>query len=146
MAQTLYIASSNPGKLRDFAAAAQVFAIDVLPLPGLKDIPAPAEDGLTFDDNARLKAVYYSAFAPDCIVIADDSGLEVDALGGEPGVRSARYAEDAEFTTDRATNLDAPAGPVPVPIVVAAYCANGLLAPPDVPQCRVCSAPLLRVP
>ena len=106
MDQTLYVASSNPGKLRDFAAAAQVFAFDVAPLPGLRDIPAPAEDGLTFEDNAVLKAMYYSAFAPGHIVIADDSGLEVDALDGEPGVRSARFAEDAGFVAEPATDVD----------------------------------------
>jgi len=100
MAQTLYVASSNPGKLRDFAAAAEVFQFDVVPLPNLGDIPPPVEDGLTFEDNARLKAVYYSGFAPDCVVIADDSGLEVDALGGEPGVRSARFAADAGFVAE----------------------------------------------
>jgi len=107
MAEILYVASSNPGKLRDFAAAAQVFQFDVIPLPGLVDIVPPVEDGLTFEDNARLKAAYYSRFAPDCIVIADDSGLEVDALGGVPGVRSARFAEDAGFVADGVADLDA---------------------------------------
>ena len=106
MPRTLYVASSNPGKLRDFVAAAQVFQIDIVPLPGLRDIPAPAEDGLTFEENARLKAVYYSTFALDRIVIADDSGLEVDALGGEPGVRSARFADDAGFVAEQAADAD----------------------------------------
>lgn len=106
MDQTLYIASSNPGKLRDFTVAARIFQFDLLPLPGLRDILAPAEDGLTFEDNARIKAVYYSSFAPDHIVIADDSGLEVDALHGEPGVRSARFAEDAGFVTEQTADVD----------------------------------------
>jgi XTP/dITP diphosphohydrolase len=106
MAQILYVASSNPGKLRDFAVAAQVFQFDVVPLPGLREIPAPEEDGLTFEDNARLKAVYYSGFAPGHIVIADDSGLEVDALDGEPGVRSARFAEDAGFAPATVADVD----------------------------------------
>jgi len=106
MSQTLYVASSNPGKLRDFAVAAELFQFDVVPMPGLSDIPAPTEDGITFEDNARLKAVYYSAFALDSVVIADDSGLEVDALGGEPGVRSARFAEDAGFVSDKADTAD----------------------------------------
>jgi XTP/dITP diphosphohydrolase len=106
MAQTLYVASSNPGKLRDFAAAAQVFQFDVLPLPDLKGIPAPVEDGVTFEENARLKAVYYSGFATGHMVIADDSGLEVDALRGEPGVRSARFAEDAGFIMERVVDAD----------------------------------------
>lgn len=106
MALTLYVASGNPGKLRDFAVAAQVFQFDVIPLPGLRDIPAPAEDGLTFEDNAKLKAIYYSGFALGHIVIADDSGLEVDALHGQPGVRSARFAEDAGFVVDGVADVD----------------------------------------
>lgn len=92
----LYVATSNPGKLRDFAAAAtQLVALE--PLPRLKEIPAPPEEAPDFEGNARAKAIYYSRFAPGEIVIADDSGLEVRALNGEPGVRSARYAEDQGF-------------------------------------------------
>lgn len=91
----IYIATSNPGKLADFAAAARLHNIDVLPLPGIERITAPEETGDTFELNAQLKAEYYSRHAPGEIVIADDSGLVVDALQGEPGVRSARYAEDS---------------------------------------------------
>jgi XTP/dITP diphosphohydrolase len=93
---TLYIATSNPGKLRDFAAAATP-NINLTPLPYLNQIPAPPEDEPTFEGNARLKALYYSRRAPGKIVIADDSGLEVDALHGAPGVRSARFADDHNF-------------------------------------------------
>jgi XTP/dITP diphosphohydrolase len=85
----LYACSSNPGKLREFALAAP--GVPIEPLPHLPDIPAPDETGSTFEENARLKAVYYSAFTPE-LVFADDSGLEVDALAGAPGVHSARYA------------------------------------------------------
>lgn len=85
----LYACSSNPGKLREFALAAPAVLIE--PLPHLGPIPVPEETGATFDENARLKAVYYSAFTPE-LVFADDSGLEVDALAGAPGVHSARYA------------------------------------------------------
>jgi len=99
MARTLYIASTNPGKLRDFALAAAEVSILILPLPGLSAIEAPAEDGLTFAENAREKAIYYSRFLPGAMVLADDSGLEVDFLKGAPGVRSARYAADAGFHT-----------------------------------------------
>jgi XTP/dITP diphosphohydrolase len=104
----LYIATSNPGKLRDFAAAAgQDTSLE--PLPGLADIPPPPEDAPTFEGNARSKAIYYSLHAPGQIVLADDSGLEVDALAGAPGVRSARYAEDLGFvesgeSTDKRNN------------------------------------------
>jgi XTP/dITP diphosphohydrolase len=92
----LYIATSNPGKLRDFTAAASQ-GVTLTPLPGIKEISAPSEDEPTFEGNARLKAVYYSHHAPGEIVIADDSGLEVDALHGAPGVRSARFADDHNF-------------------------------------------------
>jgi XTP/dITP diphosphohydrolase len=111
--QLLYIATSNPGKLRDFAAAAKP-NITLTPLPNLKQIPAPPEDAPTFEGNAHLKAIYYSRHAPREIVIADDSGLEVDALHGAPGVRSARFADDHNFhppetgsllTTDQRNNL-----------------------------------------
>jgi XTP/dITP diphosphohydrolase len=104
--RTLYVATSNPGKLRDFAAAAEADGVSIEPLPGLKEIPAPPEDEATFAGNARMKAEYYSRFLPGEIVLADDSGLEVDALNGEPGVRSARYADDAGFVTDEGTNPD----------------------------------------
>lgn len=95
--QTLFVASSNAGKLRDFVAAAYVFGVEIAALPGLREIPAPEEDGATFKANARLKAEEYSRVSPGLLVLADDSGLEVDALGGAPGVRSARYADDAGF-------------------------------------------------
>jgi XTP/dITP diphosphohydrolase len=98
MAYTLYIATTNPGKLRDFSLAAAGHYLKILPLPGLETIEAPAEDGLTFADNAREKATYYSCFVPGEMVLADDSGLEVDILKGAPGVRSARYAADAGST------------------------------------------------
>ena len=92
--KTVYCATGNPGKLREFHLAGEVLGIDIEPVPGLKEIVAPEENGTTFEENARLKAAYYSRLAPGPL-FADDSGLEVDALGGEPGVYSARYAEGA---------------------------------------------------
>ena len=83
----VYCATSNPGKLREFQLAAPDF--DLRPLPG--KVPPPEEHGATFEDNAILKAEYYGRFAGGYL-FADDSGLEVDALGGAPGVQSARYA------------------------------------------------------
>jgi XTP/dITP diphosphohydrolase len=91
----IFVATSNPGKLADFAAAAAAHNIDVLPLPEIGQIEAPEETGSSFSANAKLKAEFYSRYVPGEVVIADDSGLVVDALQGEPGVRSARYAEDA---------------------------------------------------
>ncbi|MGA9668065.1 MAG: non-canonical purine NTP pyrophosphatase [Terracidiphilus sp.] len=94
----LYAATTSQGKLRDFRAAAEAHSITIDPLPALATIPAPEETGTTFAANATLKAVYYSRFAPGHLVLADDSGLEVDALQGAPGVRSARFAADTGLT------------------------------------------------
>jgi XTP/dITP diphosphohydrolase len=103
------IATTNTGKLRDFAGAASPLGIEIASLPNFASIPTAVEDGLTFEANARKKAEYYSSYAPGEIVLADDSGLEVDALGGAPGVHSARYAADQPHlvgnnTDDQANN------------------------------------------
>ncbi|MGH9546746.1 MAG: RdgB/HAM1 family non-canonical purine NTP pyrophosphatase [Terriglobales bacterium] len=105
----ILIATSNPGKLRDFAGAATPLGVAIEALPNFASIPTAIEDGLTFEDNARKKAAYYSAYAPGEIVLADDSGLEADALAGAPGVHSARYAADQPHlvgnnTADQANN------------------------------------------
>jgi XTP/dITP diphosphohydrolase len=86
------IATSNPGKLRDFAGAARAHGIEIAGIPNFSALPLVLEDGTTFEENARKKAEQYSDYVPAEIVVADDSGLEIDALGGEPGVHSARYA------------------------------------------------------
>jgi len=88
------VATSNPGKIRDLVGAALVHDVQIEMLPGFSSLPSVIEDGATFEANARKKAEHYSKYAEGEIVIADDSGLEVDALGGAPGVRSARYAAD----------------------------------------------------
>jgi XTP/dITP diphosphohydrolase len=98
MGLRVYAATTSQGKLRDFRTAAKAHSIAIDPLPALTTAPAPEEDGATFADNATLKAVYYSRFMPTQLVLADDSGLEVDALGGDPGVRSARFAADSGLT------------------------------------------------
>jgi XTP/dITP diphosphohydrolase len=95
MALHLFAATTSAGKLRDFQTAAQAFSVSIEPIPNLEKVPAPEEDGDTFLANAATKAVYYSRFVPGEPVVADDSGLEVDALGGAPGVRSARFAADS---------------------------------------------------
>ena len=99
----LRAATSNAGKLaellRAFAeegAAAPQFemAFEIASLDGIRDIQPPEETGATYEENASLKAIYYSQFTGDP-VLAEDSGLEVAALDGAPGVRSARYAGEA---------------------------------------------------
>jgi XTP/dITP diphosphohydrolase len=103
----LFIASTNQGKLRDFTHAAANFPqIELAPLPGLDTLPVPVEDAPTFQGNAEIKALAYSRRAPDTLILADDSGLEVDALALAPGVRSARYADDKAFTTSRPLPMD----------------------------------------
>ena len=97
----IWCATGNPGKLREFQLAGELLDVDVEALPELRSIPAPEETGATFEENARLKAAYYSGFAPG-LLFADDSGLVVDALDGEPGVYSARYA--GENASDQANN------------------------------------------
>ena len=92
MKSTVLIATSNAGKLRDFAGAAAELDITIAGIPDFSSLPTVVEDGLTFEANARKKAEEYSLAVPGELVLADDSGLEVDALNGAPGVHSARYA------------------------------------------------------
>jgi XTP/dITP diphosphohydrolase len=100
------VATSNPGKMRDLVGAAIAHNVQVEMLPGFASLPSVIEDGATFEANARKKAEHYSKYAEGEIVIADDSGLEVDALGGVPGVRSARYAADEHNAHEHAGNSD----------------------------------------
>ena len=105
--QRILIATSNPGKLRDFAGAAAPHGIDIAGIPDFASLPLVVEDGQTFEDNARKKAEEYGQHAPGEIVVADDSGLEVDALRGAPGVHSARYAADQPHLADENTDDEA---------------------------------------
>ena len=93
----VYCATSNPGKLREFQLAAPDFDVRALP----KSVPPPEEHDNTFEANAVEKAIVYGGHT-DGYLFADDSGLEVDALGGAPGVHSARYA--GVHATDAANN------------------------------------------
>jgi XTP/dITP diphosphohydrolase len=97
----IYCATGNPGKLREFQLAGELLGIDIETLAELKQIEPPEETGVTFEENARLKSAFYSKFAPG-LLFADDSGLEVDSLGGAPGVYSARYA--GPHATNQANN------------------------------------------
>lgn len=91
----MLVATTNKGKLREIQSAlagvtVNGVPIDVRLLPDDAGIPAPEETGSTFAENARLKALYY-ARATGMLTVAEDSGLEIDALDGAPGVLSARY-------------------------------------------------------
>ena len=103
----ILIATSNAGKLRDFAGAAAPFGIEIATFPNFASLPTVVEDGRTFEENARKKAESYSREVPGQMVLADDSGLEVDALKGAPGVHSARYAADAPHLMDNNTDDEA---------------------------------------
>jgi XTP/dITP diphosphohydrolase len=97
----LYCATGNAGKLREFRLAAGTAPVEIELLPGFAQMPGCVEDGATFEENAVIKARHYARLAnsgtvgraswPAFFLFADDSGLEVDALGGAPGVYSARY-------------------------------------------------------
>jgi XTP/dITP diphosphohydrolase len=104
--KSVLVATSNPGKIRDLLGAAAAHNIRIETLAGFSSLPSVIEDGLTFEANARKKAEHFSKYAQGELVIADDSGLEVDALGGAPGVRSARYAADGHPAPDDAPNSD----------------------------------------
>lgn len=100
----LYCATTNQGKLREFRLAVERFGQQrfmIEAVSGLRHLAPPAEDADTFEENAVTKALYYSGHAAGP-VFADDSGLAVDALGGAPGVLSARYA--GEGASDRENN------------------------------------------
>jgi len=97
----LWLASTSSGKLREFREAGLLRGVRVDLLPAITQLTPCVEDGSTFEENARKKALYYSS-AAEGMVFADDSGLCVDALGGAPGVFSARFAGAA--ASDSANN------------------------------------------
>lgn len=101
MLKQLVIATHNQGKLEEFKALMKELPIEIKSLADFPPVEEPAETGRTFAANARLKAQYY-AKKTGAPCVADDSGLEVQALDGAPGVRSARYA--GEKATDEENN------------------------------------------
>ncbi len=97
----LYCASGNPGKLREFRLAAGRAPVEIELVPGFKQLAPCVEDGETFEANAILKARHYGQYVTGPL-FADDSGLEVDALHGAPGVYSARFS--GPNSTDESNN------------------------------------------
>ncbi len=96
----IVVATANTHKLAEITAILRDFPVELVSMDRF-GVPSPVEDGVTFEDNALIKA-RACAQATGLAAIADDSGLEVDALDGDPGVRSARYA--GEPTDDAANN------------------------------------------
>jgi len=109
---TIQIASSNAGKIEEFRLGARLwlagcgrsFRLVVEPVAGLDDLPPCEEDGETFPANAQKKARHYSRLTGR-LIVADDSGLEVDALNGAPGVRSRRFAGPAASDAENNSKL-----------------------------------------
>ena len=87
----ILIATRNTGKLKEFKRALESLPAEVLSLTDFKNLPDAVEDGKTFEENSRIKAKFFHELT-GLACIADDSGLEVDALNGAPGVNSARFA------------------------------------------------------
>ena len=105
--QTIVIATRNTGKLSEFQTLLRFLNCDILDLTDFADETKGVEieeSGNTFAENARLKAIGYSRLIPFPI-LADDSGLEVEALGGRPGIHSARYAGPDATDADRISKL-----------------------------------------
>jgi XTP/dITP diphosphohydrolase len=104
----LLLASSNPGKLAEFqalgSASAAARRIELALLPDFTSLPTFDESAPTFAENAAGKALHYSRFTTE-MVLADDSGLVVPALGGAPGVHSARYAGPGASDADKIRKL-----------------------------------------
>lgn len=98
------LATSNAGKLREYRRLAPSSAVNLDLMPGFGDLPPFDESAPTFAENSVGKALHYARFA-EGMVLAEDSGLVVPALGGAPGVRSARYAGENAADADRAEKL-----------------------------------------
>lgn len=126
----IVVATHNKGKLREFKAALEPLGIETVSVGDIVAVPEPEETGTTFLENARIKAQYYMK-ATQLPCLADDSGLAVDSLGGEPGVYSARYAGEA--CDDEANNrkLVSALREVPFEKRTAHYVCELVLAYPD---------------
>jgi XTP/dITP diphosphohydrolase len=102
----LVLATSNRNKVHEIREILAGVDVELLPLDRWPGLRAPEETGTTFEENARLKALYYAAATGE-LVVAEDSGLEIDALGGAPGVESARYGGDVAYPKKFALIYDA---------------------------------------
>ncbi|HEY5674567.1 MAG TPA: XTP/dITP diphosphatase [Malonomonas sp.] len=125
----LLVATGNQGKLKEICRLLEGSGVEVVGLNQLQSPPEVIEDGATFADNARKKAVEMAAFS-DCLTLADDSGLVVAALDGAPGVHSARYAgEQGNDAANNAKLLEALAGVADDQRQAAFHCVMALAWP-----------------
>ncbi|HWP84419.1 MAG TPA: RdgB/HAM1 family non-canonical purine NTP pyrophosphatase [Terriglobia bacterium] len=128
-------ATTNPGKLAELSHGSRLWSTPgeeleewlIEALPGLAALPPCAEDGNSFAANAHQKAMHYSRFVKG-LVLADDSGLEVAALGGEPGIHSARYAGPAATDEQNNAKLLRAMNEVPPPMRTARFVCELALA------------------
>ena len=104
MTRGLLIATTNPNKIREIRPLLANLSIDLITLADVAPLQEPEENGATFWENARIKALFYAG-ATDHIAVAEDSGLEIDALGGEPGIHSARFLGASTPYPDRFTEI-----------------------------------------
>lgn len=110
--RSIVLATSNRDKVREIRFLLRDQPVDLRTLADLPPLPEPDETGDTFEANARLKALAYARAIPG-LVVAEDSGLEVDALGGAPGVRSARFLSPAASYPERFAAIFAQMADVP---------------------------------
>lgn len=135
----IVLATSNPGKVREFGAVLARFALDIVPQSAF-NVPEAEETGLTFVENAILKA-RNAALYTGLPALADDSGLTVDALGGAPGIYSARYAGFGAGDRANIDKLLAELAGVPTERRTARFvCALALLHHPADPTPLLCQA------
>jgi XTP/dITP diphosphohydrolase len=130
----ILIATTNPGKIREIRRALEGVSIDWRTLADVPFVPEPEETGATFAENARLKALAYAS-ATGLPTIAEDSGLAIDAIGGRPGVLSARYP--GATYADKFTNLYRELAPHPRPWTAHFVAALAFAAPDDAGTARV---------
>jgi XTP/dITP diphosphohydrolase len=133
---TLLLASTNPGKLREIMRVLAGTGVALTTLAGRAPVPEPEETGLTFDANAGLKARYY-ADATGLTAVAEDSGLVIDALGGRPGVLSARYP--GATYADKFAKLYRELAPHPRPWTARFICALAVAPPGGGPLLFTCA-------
>jgi XTP/dITP diphosphohydrolase len=126
----LLIATTNRGKFREFRELLEDLPLRLRSLVGLPDVPVVTEDGLTYADNAMRKASTIARWS-GCATLADDSGLEVDALGAAPGVQSARYAGVERDDRANVRKLLAALHDVPPPARTARFRCVLAVAIPD---------------
>lgn len=128
----LLVATTNRDKVREIRSLLEASPVDLVALSDLPPVSEPEETGETFEDNARLKARYYAAHS-GMLTVAEDSGLVIDALDGEPGVRSARFLRpDASYPERFAAIFERLAGRADRPRTARFVCALAVIDGQDI--------------